>query len=197
MGLGCPIKLTRRINFLELCCTREAVPQPRAARQSEPEPKVSTDKGSTNVTRLLNELEREHQTELKSEKGSKVLDLLMKAVRGVLAATGAPGAREQVAVSEKVEVTKSAPVPATRTESYAKAGSKGGREWVRPTIRELEAPMKAEDKEAHGLKALQWKALKPINKRLIRPGQPLKEGTLKKKVETMKFVYVGGMTRQP
>ena len=39
--------------------------------------------------------------------------------------------------------------------------------------------------------------IKPINKRLIRSGQPLKEGSLKKKVETTKFVYVGGMTRQP
>ena len=36
--------------------------------------------------------------------------------------------------------------------------------------------MKTEDKEALGLKALQWKPLKPINKRLISPGQPLKEG---------------------
>ena len=57
--------------------------------------------------------------------------------------------------------------------------------------------MKEEDKEALGLKALQWFPLKPVNKRLIRPGQPLKEGSLKKKIDTMKFVYVGGMTRQP
>ena len=57
--------------------------------------------------------------------------------------------------------------------------------------------MKAEDKEALGLKAPQWKSLKPINKMLIRPGQPLKEGSLKKKVKTTKVVYVGGMTQQP
>ena len=55
----------------------------------------------------------------------------------------------------------------------------------------------ADDKEALGLKTLQWKPLRPINKRLIRPGQPLKEGSLKKKVGTTRFVYVGGMTRQP
>ena len=43
----------------------------------------STDKASTNVTNLLNELEGELQKELKSEKGSKILDLLMKTVRAV------------------------------------------------------------------------------------------------------------------
>ena len=48
--------------------------------------------------------------------------------------------------------------------------------------------MKAEDREALGLKARQWVPLKPINKRFIRPGQPSKEGSLKKKV---------GTTRQP
>ena len=51
----------------------------------------STDKASTNVTNLLNELEGELQKELKSEKGSKILDLLMKTARAVLAATGVPG----------------------------------------------------------------------------------------------------------
>ena len=86
------------------------------------------------------------------------------------------------AVSEEVKVAKSAPVVATGPQSYAKAASKGGREWIRPTIRELEAPMNTEDKEALGLKALQWK--------------PLKEGSLKKKVDTTRFVYVGGMARQ-
>ena len=39
--------------------------------------------------------------------------------------------------------------------------------------------------------------MKPINKRPIRPGQPLKEGSLKKRVDTTRFVYVGGMIRQP
>ena len=121
----------------------------------------------------------------------------MKTVRGVLASTGDPSDWASAAVSEEVKVMKPATVAATRPQSYAKAASKRGREWARPTIRELEAPMKTEDKQAPGLKALQWKPLKPINKRLIRPGQPLKEGSLKKKVETTKFVYIGGMTRQP
>ena len=150
---------------------------------------------STNATSLLNELEGELQKELKSEKGSKILGLLMKTVRTVLASTGIPEDRAPTAVSEEAKVTRSAPVVAMRPQSYAKAASKGGREWVRPTIRELEAPMKAEDKEALGLKAFQWKPLKPINKRLIRPEQPLKEGSLKKKVDTTRFVHVGGMTR--
>ena len=95
-------------------------------KQSEPEPKVSTDKTSTNVTSLLNELGRELQKELKSEKGSKILDLFMKTVSAVLAATGVPEDWEQAAVSEKAEVTESALVPATRPQSYAKAASKGG-----------------------------------------------------------------------
>ena len=98
----------------------------------------------------------------------------MKPVRTAPASTGIPEDRVPAAVSEEVKMARSAPVVATRPQSYAKAASKGGQEWVRPAARELEAPMKAEDKEALGLKALQWKPLKPIDKRLIRPGRPLK-----------------------
>ena len=60
---------------------------------------------STNVTSLLNELEGELQKELKSEKGSKILNLLMKTVRAVLTAIGVPGYWEQAADNEKAEVT--------------------------------------------------------------------------------------------
>ena len=147
-----PIKLTRRINLLEIGSTQEAVPRPRVAKQSGPGPKVSADKASTNVTSLLNELEGELQKELKLEQGSKILGLLMKTVRTALASTGIPEDRVPAAVSEEVKVARSVPVVTMRPQSYAKAASKGGREWVRPTIRKLEVPMKAEDKEALGLK---------------------------------------------
>ena len=121
----------------------------------------------------------------------------MRLVRSALKTADTPEGREPAVDSEGPKTIKVAPKPMTQPQSYAKVAAKNIRPRTRPTIKELETPMEKKDKEALGLRALQWKPLKPINRRLVRPGQPLKEGPLKKKVETTKFVYVGGMTRQP
>lgn len=96
------------------------------------------------------------------ERGAKILALLTNPVRIVLASTGVPEDRGSAAVSEEPEVMESAPAPATRPNRM--------RMWTGPMLRELEAPMEMEVKEALGLKTPQWKSLKPINKGLIRPG---------------------------
>lgn len=57
--------------------------------------------------------------------------------------------------------------------------------------------MRKEDENALGLRTLWWKPLKLINRMLTRPGQPLKGSSLKNRVGTTKFIYVGRMTSQP
>ena len=188
-------KLTKRIDLLVVGSSQERVREPRVAKQRGEKPKVSAEKAGTNSKGLLDVIEVKIRKEINTEKGEKLLTLLMGFVRATLAPTNTPEGLGLVAVSERPKTTEVAPKPAAKPQSYAKAAVKNMRSWTKPTIKELEAPMRKEDKETLGLRTLQWKPLKPINKRLINPGQPLKEGTLKNKVKTTKFVYVGGMAR--
>lgn len=191
-----PKNLTRRINLLEVDNFEPVVRRNTLNGKCEQEHKVSEKKVDTNTENLLKNIENELQKELSTEKGVKLLSLLIKTVRGILASTATqetPVAVETRQDPKNPEATqKSVKAP----QSYAKVAAKGRREWVRPTIKELEAPLEKEAKETLGWRALQWKPLKPINKRLIPPGNSLKEGPLKEKVDTTRFVYVKGMTRQ-
>ena len=94
----------------------------------------------------------------------------MGIVRITLAPTSAPEGRDTVVVSEGPKMTGVAPKPVAEPQSYAKAAAKNIRPWTRPAIKELEVLVGKEDKEALGLRTLQWKPLRPINRRLIRPG---------------------------
>ena len=50
-----PIKLTRRINLLEIYPTQKTVPRPHITKKCEAKPEVSADKNGTNVSNLLKE----------------------------------------------------------------------------------------------------------------------------------------------
>lgn len=103
------------------------------------------------------------------------------------------GGRELAAAYSNPKTTEGASKSAANPHSYAKAATKNVRPWTRLIIRELEAPIKKRTRKVVlGLMTLQWKLQKLINKGLIHPGQPLKKGTLKNKVETMMFIYVEG-----
>ena len=142
------MKLSTRLDLLEVNATQEAAPKPCAAKRCEREPKVSTENVDTNVSSILDELEGELKKEMKSERGSKLLGLLMKTAKAVLAPTSIPEYWELDPVSEMAKETRSAPPTAMRSQLYANVASKGVKVWSKPTIRELEAPMKTEDKES-------------------------------------------------
>ena len=94
-----PMKLTGRISSLEVGPIQAAVPGPRVSKKREGEPKVSTEKASTNAKGLLEEIEVELRKEINTEKGAKLLALLMGIDRTTLAPTSAPEGRDTVVVS--------------------------------------------------------------------------------------------------
>lgn len=192
-----PNELKRRINLLEVRSSNISAPDLRVAERLKTEKKVRRNESNGNVMELLGEIEKELQKELKSEQGGKLLKLLMEAVRVALNSAEVPEEQGSARVTAAPDGSKGEQMRIIKPLSYAKVAGRVRPSWSRPTVKQLEAPMDEKDRTALGIKALQWKQLKPINKRLIRPGQPLKEGPLKEKVETTKFVYIAGMTRQP
>ena len=197
-----PKELAKRINHLVVRSSEVVVPlaqgnsPQRGAQVGEPIQVSGANPPTTNPKDVLAEIEKELQLEIKSKKGAKLLSLLMQTVRAVLTTDGAPEKRGPAVVQNEPKAANSAP-NIKAPMSYAAAAAKKRPVWARPTVKELTRPLGDEEKVKMGLKALQWKPLKPINKRLVRHGQPLREGTLKEKVQTTKFVYVAGMTRQP
>ena len=99
MGFSNPREIIKKANLLEVNATQEAVPKPCAAKRCEREPKVSTENVGTNVSSILDELEGELKKEMKAERGSKLLGLLMKTAKAGLASTSVPEDRELVPVS--------------------------------------------------------------------------------------------------
>ena len=65
-----PMKLTRRINLLEVGSIQAAVPEPRVSKKRGEEPKVSTEKASTDAKSLLDEIEVKIRKETNTEKGA-------------------------------------------------------------------------------------------------------------------------------
>ena len=93
------MKLTSRIKLLEIGSTQEAVPRPRVAKQSEPEPKVNINKAGTKCYSLLNELKASFKRSSNRKRGQNT-GSPMKPVRAVLASTNDPEDRASAAVSE-------------------------------------------------------------------------------------------------
>ena len=90
------MRLTRRISLLEVGPIQAAVPGPRVSKKCEGGPKVSTEKASTNAKSLLEGIEVEIRKEINTEKGAKLLVLLMGIVRITLTLTSAPEGRDPV-----------------------------------------------------------------------------------------------------
>ena len=122
-----PKKLTKRIDLLVIGSSQERVREPRVVKQREETPKVGAEKAGTNAKGLLDEIEVEIRKEISTEKGAKLLTLLMRFVRATLTPTNTPEGRGLVAVSEGPRAAEVAPKPAARPQSCAKAAVKNMR----------------------------------------------------------------------
>lgn len=191
-----PKVLANRINRLEVKIMEYTTPQLQKGAQGEGTKKVSDKcRNTDNLQELLLKLEKELQPELKSEKGAKILSLMMQTIKVALATANAPEERGSAGGQNPPSCNNGVSKPVESVRSYA-AAAKSRIAMGRPTVKELEKPREANERMDLGLRALQWKPPKPINKRLVPPGQPLRDGPLKEKVETTKFIYVSGLTRQ-
>lgn len=197
-----PKGLAKRINLLEIKTAEQKTLKPVIVAQVEGIKEVRKGEVPTNLKDFFSEIEKELRPEIKSEKGVKLVSLLIRTVKAVLTSTDLVDQREPAVVQEQkvqsigpIKIAKEAQEGKTSI-SYATVAKKNRPAWVRPTVKQLTRSRDPKEKQAEGLRALQWKPLKPINKRIVQLGQPLKEGPLKDKVNATKFIYVAGMTRQ-